>query len=181
MNCRLLKYRFFLRHTYAIFRISFFVSIGLFSILKWLVFGPLLLHLLPYFVSLISCFFGYINTVKYYRYKNKREIFFWIYSPMRDCQSSALLPILVGDFLPPAYIVTLAPFYPGLIFFQWSKEIRRAKEQGFEKCGNWQIRYVLGIILMLPFPVYAIYDILRALGLLWRETTPGIRYNVKSI
>ena len=166
MNCRLLKYRFFLRHTYAIFRISFFVSIGLFSILKWLVFGPLLLHLLPYFVSLISCFFGYINTVKYYRYKNKREIFFWIYSPMRDCQSSALIPTIASEFLPFDYRVALVYFYPGLIFFAWSKEIRRAKEQGFEKCGNWQIRYVLGIILMLPFPVYAIYDILRALGLL---------------
>ncbi len=163
MNCRLLKYRFFLRHTYAIFRISFFVSIGLFSILKWLVPDYLLLFVLPYTFALMSCFFGYINTVKYYRYKNKREIFFWIYSPMRDCQSSALLPILVGDFLPPAYIVTLAPFYPGLIFFQWSKEIRRAKEQGFEKCGNWQIRYVLGIILMLPFPVYAIYDVATSL------------------
>ena len=160
MNCRLLKYRFLFSHAYTIFRTSFYASLCLFCILKWwLVPGNLLLFLLPYILSLISCYFGYIHTVKYYRYKNKREIFFWIYSPMRDCQTAALFPIVPSEFLPFDYRLALVPFYSGLIFFAWSKEIRRAKEQGFEKCGIWQLRYALGIILMLPFPIYIIYDI----------------------
>lgn len=166
MNCRLLKYRYLLSNEYSICNYIFILSLGLFLFPRLFSLDSLFLSILPFPLSLVSGFFCYIHMIKCYRYRNKRKILFRIYNPMDDCQTCVLISIGVATFIPFVYRVTLLPFLSGLIFFAWSKEIRRAKEQGFEKCGNWQIRYVLGIILMLPFPVYAIYDILRALGLL---------------
>ncbi len=175
MNTHLLKFKYIFKHLVYIQTILFFAFIA------WFLIPLVLKNLFSLFVpntffkfylilltalSLASYLCNSIVMIRIYRYRNGRKMLFHFISPMQVCQFCALLVFLSVSDVPYAYRISLFFFLSGLVFYWLSKEIRRAKKQGFEKCGIWQTRYVLGIILMLPLPVYAIYDILRALGLL---------------
>ena len=169
MNCRLLKYKYLLRQSDNIGCILLLTPICLIIVSRVLVHDSLfrnVCNVLIFFLLLSYCFICYCDMVRDYRYRNKRKILFKFYSPMGRCQTNVCLSLLIADFIPGYYRVLLLPFIYGVIYFVWSKEIRRAKEHGFEKCGNWQIRYWFGIILMLPLPVYTLHEILCALKLL---------------
>ena len=162
MNCRLLRYKYMVRHSSGISIISCMTCVILIFVSRALFhdsFFRSVYNVLGSLLILSACFFSYLSMVQDYRYRNNRKIFSKsnIHSPMGECVTMSLPIIVVAEFIPGAYRIILPFFIMGLIFFGWSKEIRRAKNQ---------TRYVLGIILMLPLPVYAIYDILRALGLL---------------
>lgn len=169
MNGRLLRYKYIVSHSFAISNISLITFICLIFVSRVLVHDSLfrnVCNVVCFLLLLTDCFFSYLDMVQVYRYRNKRKIFFKFYSPMEQCELSVCLSILIADFIPGYYRVLLLPFIYGVIYFVWSKEIRRAKNLGFEKCGNWQIRYWFGIILMLPLPVYTLHEILCALKLL---------------
>ena len=169
MNTHLLKFK------YIIKRLDFIQTILFFVFIAWFLIPLVLKHFFSLFVpntflkfylifftvlSLASYLCNSIVMIRIYRYRNGRKMLFHFISPMQVCQFCALLVFFSVSYIPYAYRFSLFFFLSGLVFYWLSKEIRRAKEQGFEKCGIWQIRWVLGILFMMPFPLYVLYKLI---------------------
>ena len=110
---------------------------------------------------LLSCaYFDYIVAIKLYRYFSHRQVSTTVYRNMSAVHLTTNYSIIFFPFINTFLIIILIMFTNGFIFISFSKEILRAYSLRFENCGNWQVRRVLGILLMLPLPIYALIHLL---------------------
>ncbi len=105
----------------------------------------------------VMFFLDYISSIKLYRYSYNRKMDYVVTRGLGLAHCSIVLAISLLFFLPIGIRISMILFFCGLLFIKTSCEIKRAKSFGFEHCGNWQIRRVLGISLMvLPLLFYAL-------------------------
>lgn len=121
--------------------------------------------------QIIICFFllvyGYlefIGLIRDYRYSCKRKVSITMFRGLSNNHLIVTIGLIFLPIVDNIFHIFIILFTNGLLFLFFSKEIERAYSLGFEHCGNWQIRRVLGISLMvLPLLFYALVFLSRLL------------------
>lgn len=107
-------------------------------------------------LAITMLFLSYISSIRSYRYTYKRKMTENIVGIFGLVHVCTVLTVVFLSFLSNALQLSMISFINGVVFIFLSHEIKRAYSLGFEHCGNWKIRRVLGILLMLPLPLYAL-------------------------
>ena len=122
--------------------------------------------IISFILFLISSFSCYITTVKFYRYSLKRKMT----TEVSRLFGTTLVLFVAGlgslsvFGLNPEIVIVIILSGCGFGLMKWSKEIKRSHDNCFEHCGNWQIRRVLGISLMvLPLLFYTLVFLCKIL------------------